>query len=520
MKKLFDGLDKPMVISTILYKILTYLCWFLLAIICVVFISGEINRIKLFTMILFLLLVYLAKIFFKYLYNNNSIKTYQSIKHSVEMYYFKKLEYLDSSTLETIDRSYLGNKIIEVSYNFTKAISDIGEYIIPCIIGLILFFIELFTINFILGLLIFAIMFYIVYKEYYVIKDEEGNIINYNDMLIDFVNKLPDIRKLNCFKFCSKLLDNNTTNDLCLPKCCNSYDVKFDAKMTIIVIISIISTFVIVRHTIDILGICILLCIMMYILKGLIYKIDPTIKNILALIDNKSLLDSYYKDLKETYYTNDWKKISFKDAAYTYADTGLNIKIPTFEFSKGDNVSILGKQGQGKSTLLYILSGIYKLGSGNMFVDGKSTTKVVDSMFITRKTEMFNISLRDNLTLGYDISDEDIVNLINEIGLNNWFLSLPNGLDTILGNTLVINNKEREKLNLIRAIIANKDVYYLDEPTYDLDIDSEKIIADMIKKYWSDKTYVIVTHKPLFTNICKKHYFMKNHELLESEPLL
>ncbi|HPZ23988.1 MAG TPA: hypothetical protein PLC25_04025, partial [Bacilli bacterium] len=96
MKKLFDGLDKPMVISTILYKILTYLCWFLLAIICVVFISGEINRIKLFTMILFLLLVYLAKIFFKYLYNNNSIKTYQSIKHSVEMYYFKKLEYLDS----------------------------------------------------------------------------------------------------------------------------------------------------------------------------------------------------------------------------------------------------------------------------------------------------------------------------------------------------------------------------------------------------------------------------------------
>nr|MCR4580899.1 hypothetical protein [Bacilli bacterium] len=70
------------------------------------------------------------------------------------------------------------------------------------------------------------------------------------------------------------------------------------------------------------------------------------------------------------------------------------------------------------------------------------------------------------------------------------------------------------------CIISDKETLLLDEPTYDLDMDSEKIIANMIKKYWKKKSYVIVSHKPIFTTICKKHYFMKNHELLESEPLL
>jgi ABC-type transport system involved in cytochrome bd biosynthesis fused ATPase/permease subunit len=134
---------------------------------------------------------------------------------------------------------------------------------------------------------------------------------------------------------------------------------------------------------------------------------------------------------------------------------------------------------------------------------------------------MFKLSLRDNLTLGLKMSDADLLKLIDEIEVKEWYESLPKGLDTIIDiNYIDLPDGVREKLNILRGIISNKETLLLDEPTYDLDMDSEKVIANMIKKYWKKKSYIIVTHRPIFTTICKKHYFMKNHELLESEPLL
>ena len=175
----------------------------------------------------------------------------------------------------------------------------------------------------------------------------------------------------------------------------------------------------------------------------------------------------------------------------------------------------------GKSTLLYLLSGIYHLSVGETYVDGKLTDASIDSMYITRNTKMFKLSLRDNLLLGCKMSDDELLKLIKEIDIKDWYDSLSDGLDTIIDiNYIDLSDEIREKLNILRGIISNKQTLLLDEPTYDLDMDSEKIIANMIKKYWKKKSYIIVTHRPIFTTICKKHYFMKNHELLESEPLL
>ena len=134
---------------------------------------------------------------------------------------------------------------------------------------------------------------------------------------------------------------------------------------------------------------------------------------------------------------------------------------------------------------------------------------------------MFKLSLRDNLSLGNKITDEELMKLLKEVDVMDWYNELSDGLDTIIDiNYIELPDQVREKLNILRGIISSKDTLLLDEPTYDLDMESEKIIANMIKKYWKKKSYIIVTRKPIFTTISKKHYFMKNHELLESEPLL
>ncbi len=517
MKEVIKTFDKKSLILSIIYKVSTYICWFLFALSMIVFINGVFTKNKLICLILSLFIIYAIRTLFKYFYKKEVDKAYYSIKHNIEMYYFKRLDKLNPSRLEHINKEDLANKILEVTFNITKMVSDVFEYMIPLVIGFIIYFIILVKVSIIAAFVELIVLIFIIRYEHKIY--EEVEVTNYNDLLKDFVVKLPDIRMLNAFNFCSKKLDKST-NNICIIRNNNKYDIIFDYAMLGLLFISIIFVVFLTKHTIDILGLSLFFMFMGIKLKDLIYKIVPTYKNIDNLIANVAKVEDYYSDLKSEKYIADWKKIVFKDAVYTY-ESGTNIKIPNFEFDRGDNVSILGVAGMGKSTLLNILSGIYTINKGTTYVDEKETDAVIDSIYITRHTKMFKLSLRDNLLLGNKMSDEDLLKLIKEIDISEWYDDLTDGLDTIIDiNYIDLPDSIREKLNILRGIISNKDTLLLDEPTYDLDMESEKVIANMIKKYWKKKSYIIVTHRPIFTTICKKHYFMKNHELLESEPLL
>jgi ABC-type multidrug transport system fused ATPase/permease subunit len=484
------------------------------------FISGTINKGKVISLILILFIIYSVRTLFKYFYKKEVDQGYYSVKHAVEMYYFKRLEKLDPSSLERINREDLANKILEISFNTTKMISDIFEYMIPLVVGILIYFIVLGEVCFITLLVEMIVIGVIIYFHFKYYGKVEVN--NYNDLLKDFVQKLPDIRMLNAFSYCSKKLDKSESN-ICIIRNNtknNNFDIVYDYTMLGLLFMSIISVMFLSNSSVDILGLSLFFLFMGIKLKDLLYAVVPTIKNILSYSDNFLILEDYLKNPKQEKYLTDWKKIQYKDAIYQY-ESGIKITIPNFEFIKGDTVSILGAAGMGKSTLLYLLSGIYNLSVGETYVDGKQTDAKINSMYITRNTKMFKLSLRDNLLLGEKMSDEDLLKLIKEINIKEWYDSLADGLDTIIDiNYIDLSDEIREKLNILRGIISTKETLLLDEPTYDLDMESEKIIANMIKKYWKKKSYIIVTHRPIFTTICKKHYFMKNHQLLESEPLL
>jgi ABC-type multidrug transport system fused ATPase/permease subunit len=121
------------------------------------------------------------------------------------------------------------------------------------------------------------------------------------------------------------------------------------------------------------------------------------------------------------------------------------------------------------------------------------------------------------ISLGKKVSDEKILEYIEEIGLNDWYLSLDNGLDTIITN---VSDVVLRSINIIRAIVLDKNVYFFDEITLGMNLDGEKKVVAMLKKYFKDKTFIIISDRPILNNICNKHYFIKNHTLLEKESLL
>ena len=231
----------------------------------------------------------------------------------------------------------------------------------------------------------------------------------------------------------------------------------------------------------------------------------------------KKQLDDYFKDSKEIKLIKDFKNIKLRDVIFSYTKESTKIKIPEFILNKGDKVSIVGESGQGKTTTMNILSGLYPLENGELLVDNQLKNDCrMDLVFVSQEVELFDLSIRDNLCLGKDIPDEKIMQLLDEAGLMGWYKELPNGLETLVGEKgIKLSAGQKQRLNLIRGILIDKELYFFDEPTSNLDALSEEKITNMIEKYLKDKTYVIVTHRPRIKALCNKHYKFEQHMMKE-----
>ena len=231
----------------------------------------------------------------------------------------------------------------------------------------------------------------------------------------------------------------------------------------------------------------------------------------------KNQLEKYLQDSIELKEYKNWKNVKLQEVVFSYTENSVKIKIPEFVLNKNDKISIMGESGQGKTTMMNILAGIYPLQKGSLLIDGveKVNTKL-DLVYVSQEIEMFDLSIRDNLCLGKNIPEEKILQLLDEAGLMNWYKELPEGLETMVGEKgIKLSAGQKQRLNLIRGILIDKELYFFDEPTSNLDIVSEQRMINMIEKYLNDKTYVIVTHRPKLQELCNKHYVFENHMMKE-----
>lgn len=203
--------------------------------------------------------------------------------------------------------------------------------------------------------------------------------------------------------------------------------------------------------------------------------------------------------------------IDIKDADYTYqhnvTKNTVRIQIPHIRVAHGDKICIYGESGQGKTTTLNILS--RQLETDNVYIDGEQMSSRINCVFISQDTEIFDMSVRDNLTLGNtQISDDELINMLDAVGLGDWLSAQSDGLNTLLGERGVfVSTGQRQRLNLIRGLlIQDKDLYLLDEPTSNVDEFTEQRMVELIDRKLEDKTFVIVSHRKAIASICNKFY--------------
>lgn len=273
------------------------------------------------------------------------------------------------------------------------------------------------------------------------------------------------------------------------------------------------------------------------------YKINPSdLNTIIYLASLPSLLQHIVKDITISLFakadydtvrdnlfeiilqldtierTDKFIKYELCNVKYFYPNSSNQISIDNFTITKGDKIIITGESGQGKTTLLNILTGFLSVTDCIKMIDGKETDYYIDGAIVTQDVELFDISLRDNLTLGKNISDETLLNMIDAVGLFDWFQSLSKGLDTVLGErggNLSVGQKQR--ISLLRGLLIDKEVYFFDEPTSNLDEETEKKIVKLFSTILKDKTVIIITHRLSLLELGTKFYTYSNGVLQLSD---
>ena len=190
--------------------------------------------------------------------------------------------------------------------------------------------------------------------------------------------------------------------------------------------------------------------------------------------------------------------ISLQDVSFKYEnktvfeDISLNVE-------KGEKIGIVGESGCGKSTLLKIMAGLYKPTSGKVFVDGEAEpAEIIKKVSIVMQSPMLlPMTILENITMGHEYSKQWINHVCEAANLSKWIESLPEGINTYLGDRSdELSGGQAQRVAIARAMCKDSSVLLLDEPTSALDEDNTASVLEALKLNFADKTVVHVTHRP------------------------
>lgn len=170
----------------------------------------------------------------------------------------------------------------------------------------------------------------------------------------------------------------------------------------------------------------------------------------------------------------------------------------SFSFYKGEHIGIVGESGCGKSTLLKLISGLLLPTKGTLKVNGATIPEEIRKQIspVMQEPMIMPLSVRENITLGHFVSDERIKDILKATKLTDWVDSLPQGVDTYLGNQAnELSGGQAQRISIARAMAKNTDIILLDEPTSALDRATGEGMLEALREFLEGKTVIHVTHQ-------------------------
>lgn len=218
------------------------------------------------------------------------------------------------------------------------------------------------------------------------------------------------------------------------------------------------------------------------------------------------------------------KAITLKDITYAYPNTDkLIFDHADMEIPIGKAVGIVGTTGAGKSTVVDILLGLLKMQGGNVYADGVDINSdyygwLKNVGYIPQMIFMLDDTIRRNVAFGVadeNISEERIWEVLKEAQLDEFIKTLPEGLDTSIGERGIrLSGGQRQRIGIARSLYNDPDVLIMDEATSALDNDTEAAIIESINRLHGKKTLVIIAHRLQTIENCDMIYRVEDGKVV------
>jgi ATP-binding cassette subfamily C protein len=254
------------------------------------------------------------------------------------------------------------------------------------------------------------------------------------------------------------------------------------------------------------------------IYAAVFFRVMPSFNRILnflqrlkfSFLQTKNILEEIknFNPIKNILHKNKIKlkkfRIIFNAVNFSYG------KIKIFEnlnliINSGEKIFIKGKSGIGKTTFLYLLSGLFKPNMGKIFVTSKTNNFNINNLnnfvgYVPQSSILLNDTILNNITFGIDINKK-ILNRVNKLikicQIESFVKAQNEGLNSFVGdNAIKISGGQKQRISIARALLREPSVLILDEATNALDFETEKkLLKNIISSHKNSMTVVMVSHR-------------------------
>ena len=192
--------------------------------------------------------------------------------------------------------------------------------------------------------------------------------------------------------------------------------------------------------------------------------------------------------------------VDFNNVTFAYDDKNV-VENLSFSVKEGEQVTLSGRTGAGKSTIFKLLLGLYEPDKGSVSIAGQKATAIPDIEkrriygYVGQTFHMVPGIVKDQITL-YDVSitDEDVIEAAKAAGIHDAIMELDNGYDTIC-KPEDFSQGQWQLLSIARAAAAKPELLLLDEITANLDADTEKNVLDALNRVSKNRTVISISHR-------------------------
>lgn len=242
-------------------------------------------------------------------------------------------------------------------------------------------------------------------------------------------------------------------------------------------------------------------------------------ERVFAILDDKNEIQNPENPLP---FDDIQGEIEFRNVSFSYIEGEPVLKNISFKIKKGESVALVGPTGSGKTSIISLLTRFYDIDEGEILIDGININDVRKEDLrknigvVLQDVFLFSGTIRDNIKLNKDISDEEIIKISKYVNADPFIQKLPGKYDEpVMERASTLSSGQRQLLSFARTLVYEPKILVLDEATANIDTETELLIQDAVKKLINGRTSIAIAHRLSTIQHVDKILVIKNGTIRE-----